>query len=259
MLQKLDLRRDPGTLRPMDEHAQRPPTRGQKEGAAPRRPVTVKKVRRKRVPRGVPGSSAAAQPRASIQNPAGAVVRRKVRKRGPARTAAAAVRATPRASEAQRPPPGLRPQDRPRGDLRADAPSYDVLAVVGRALRHMWQRVLPAMGQASIAGAGRVAQVVRLGGATVWRHREIIGAVSTRALWWGALALLAVVGQALLAGDATSPWIADALVWFCVGLAACTVVTVAARPRHLRIAGAALATGHGAFALLHHLTTTPPT
>jgi len=77
--------------------------------------------------------------------------------------------------------------------------------------------------------------------------------VSTRALWWSALALLVVVGRDLLGGT-VSAWSEAALTWSLVGLGACALVTLAARPRHLRLAAATLGVGHGAFALLSYVT-----
>ena len=133
--------------------------------------------------------------------------------------------------------------------------SYDLLSVLARVFADLRRVALPRIVQLATGASARVGRLARGLGHAVWHERARIGAVSTRVLWWAALVLLLLVGGDLLAGKAGGPWLDAAVAWFAAGAGACVLVTVAARPRHLRIAGAMLGAGHGAFALLSYLTT----
>lgn len=149
---------------------------------------------------------------------------------------------------------GPRPQSVPRG---APEPSYDLLAVLARIGSDLRRRVWPALARRVRESCVLAARGLRWLGGGVWHQREAIGAFSTRVLWWSALALLVLVGRDVL-GGAVSAWSGAALTWSLIGLGACALVTLAARPQHLRLAAAVLGVGHGAFALLSYVTTTPP-
>lgn len=86
-----------------------------------------------------------------------------------------------------------------------------------------------------------------------WTQRVTLVRVGHRLLWWTALALLVLVGRALL-GDGASPgaelWLDSTLAWFVLGLALACVVLITAPETRMRRAAFALAGSHGALALL---------
>lgn len=106
-------------------------------------------------------------------------------------------------------------------------------------------------GRGLLRGLLRLAEVTgRLTVATggfLWRHRVHLLALGARVLWWGALALLAYGGRALLAVDA--PLAAAALPLFILGVGLCLPLFFAHAAR-IRWAGLALGFGHAALAVL---------
>lgn len=86
-----------------------------------------------------------------------------------------------------------------------------------------------------------------------WTQRVTLVRVGHRLLWWTALALLMLVGLALL-GEGGSPGaelVQDSMLsWFVLGLAMAGVVLLTAPETRMRRAAFALAGSHGTLALL---------
>jgi hypothetical protein len=82
------------------------------------------------------------------------------------------------------------------------------------------------------------------------RHRVVIFRASHRMMWWSALAILLIVGQALLGGLESGLLTHEAHVYFAVGLGLCATVLFFAAERRLRLASFFLGTSHGAMALM---------
>lgn len=82
------------------------------------------------------------------------------------------------------------------------------------------------------------------------RHRMFLFRASHRAAWWIALAIMLIVGQALLGGLEAGALTDAAHVYFGVGLGLCAAVLFFAAERRLRVASFLLGTGHGAMALM---------
>lgn len=82
------------------------------------------------------------------------------------------------------------------------------------------------------------------------RHRLAVFRTTHRAMWWGALAVMFVVGRALLAGTEVGPVVDDAPAYFAAGLGLCLIVLIFAAERRMRLAAFMLGAGHGAFGLV---------
>ncbi|MFV8755197.1 hypothetical protein ACNOYE_32005 [Nannocystaceae bacterium ST9] len=147
------------------------------------------------------------------------------------------------------------------------------------AARDATVKLVQALGQLGAGSARRLASGLRAGGRWAWPHlrRAAIGSarasarasrdaarwcwtrrvalvrVGHRVLWWAALALLVLVGRALL-GEGRAPgdelWLSATLLWFGIGLAMASVVLLTAPETRMRRAAFALASSHGALALL---------
>ncbi|KIG17231.1 hypothetical protein DB30_03544 [Enhygromyxa salina] len=91
-----------------------------------------------------------------------------------------------------------------------------------------------------------------LGTATrwLWTQRSGVARVGHRGLWWGALAILVLVGRALLSADGDPELIEVATLWLGAGLAMSVLVLLGAPEKRMRVAAFALASGHGSLGLL---------
>ena len=69
-------------------------------------------------------------------------------------------------------------------------------------------------------------------------------------MWWAALVLMAITGQALLSGHEVGPVVDQAHLLFAAGLALCVFVLTFAAEQRLRVAALVLGGGHGAMAVL---------
>lgn len=84
----------------------------------------------------------------------------------------------------------------------------------------------------------------------LWTQRGGVVRLMHRGLWWGALAILLLVGRALLSTDGNPELVEAALLWFCAGLSMSVLVLVGAPETRMRVAAFALAGGHGSLAAL---------
>jgi hypothetical protein len=87
-------------------------------------------------------------------------------------------------------------------------------------------------------------------GRWTWSHKRGVAGVGHRLLWWGALAILVLVGRALLSADGDPELVGAALLWFGVGLSMSVLVLLGAPEKRMRLAAVALAGGHGSLAAL---------
>lgn len=94
-------------------------------------------------------------------------------------------------------------------------------------------------------------------GRWTWSHKRGVAGVGHRLLWWGALAILVLVGRALLAADGDPELVEAALLWFGVGLSMSVLVLLGAPEKRMRLAAVALAGGHGSLAALAWVVSTP--
>ena len=117
--------------------------------------------------------------------------------------------------------------------------------VVLPALRVVWRGLVWLVGRARpIVARGAAAC-----GRALWRHRGVVGAITVRALWVGALLLLVEGGRAVLQIEQPLDPIALRQT-FGVGLGLCSVTVLLAAHRRIRWAGVALGTAHGALVLV---------
>jgi hypothetical protein len=84
----------------------------------------------------------------------------------------------------------------------------------------------------------------------LWTHRGGVARLGHRGLWWAALAILILVGQALLSADGNPELVEVALLWFAAGLTMSVMVLIGAPETRMRVAAFALASGHGSLAAL---------
>lgn len=84
----------------------------------------------------------------------------------------------------------------------------------------------------------------------LWPRRGGLARIAHRGLWWGALAILIWVGQALLSADGNPELVEVALMWFAAGLTMSVMVLLGAPETRMRVAAFALASGHGSLAAL---------
>ena len=102
-------------------------------------------------------------------------------------------------------------------------------------------------------GGGLWWALSKLGGWT-WAHKRGVAGVGHRMLWWGALAILVLVGRALLSADGDPELVEAALLWFPLGLSMSVLVLLGAPEKRMRVAAVALAGGHGSLAALAWVT-----
>jgi hypothetical protein len=88
-----------------------------------------------------------------------------------------------------------------------------------------------------------------------WTHKRPLAQIGHRLLWWGALAILALVGRALLSADGDPELVGAALLWFAAGLSMSVLVLLGAADKRMRVAALALAGGLGSLAALAWIAT----
>lgn len=97
--------------------------------------------------------------------------------------------------------------------------------------------------------ARAVARGVSWTASAAWTHRARLNAIALRVAWWAALWLALTTASTIF--DVRSTLVVDdALQQLGLGLGLCWAVVVFSAARHLRWAGIALGTIHGALALL---------
>jgi hypothetical protein len=87
-------------------------------------------------------------------------------------------------------------------------------------------------------------------GGWLWTRKRGVAGLGHRLLWWAALAILVLVGQALLTADGDPELVGAALMWFAAGLSMSVLVLLGAPEKRMRLAAFALASGHGSLAAL---------
>lgn len=113
-------------------------------------------------------------------------------------------------------------------------------------MRSTWAFMAPHLGRAARGIHVALAWTASL----LIRHRLTLFRASHRAMWWGALAVMFVVGRGLLSGTEVGPIMDDAHLYFAGGLALCLIVLIFAAERRMRLAAFMLGAGHGAFGLV---------
>ncbi|NVB39217.1 hypothetical protein G6O69_15345 [Pseudenhygromyxa sp. WMMC2535] len=86
-----------------------------------------------------------------------------------------------------------------------------------------------------------------------WAHRSGLTRVGHRLMWWTALAILVLVGRALLGSGGDPELLASATFWFATGLAMSVLVLLGAPEARMRVGAFALAGGHGSLCMLAYL------
>lgn len=84
----------------------------------------------------------------------------------------------------------------------------------------------------------------------LWTRKRGVAGLGHRLLWWGALAILVLVGRAMLSADGDPELVGAALMWFASGLSMSVLVLLGAPEKRMRLAAFALASGHGSLAAL---------
>jgi hypothetical protein len=116
-------------------------------------------------------------------------------------------------------------------------------------LRWLLGRFFAAIGAATVGLLGGLVRGVTALSETVAeglvRHRAVLFGLLTRALWWGALALLLLGGRALVEIHGHAPIDQEALPAFAVGLGVCALLVLVAAQARLRWAALVLGFGHG--------------
>jgi len=110
---------------------------------------------------------------------------------------------------------------------------------LGPRLRDGALAVLGALGRGT-AGAARWS----------WERRSGLARVGQRGLWWLALAILVVVGRALLSADGDPELVELSVLYLSAGLSMSLLVMLSAPEARMRLAALALAGGHGSLAAL---------
>jgi hypothetical protein len=87
-------------------------------------------------------------------------------------------------------------------------------------------------------------------GRWTWSRKRPLTQIGHRLLWWAALAILVLVGQALLSADGDPELVGAALIWFAAGCSMSVLVLLGAVEKRMRVAALALASGHGSLAAL---------
>lgn len=166
-----------------------------------------------------------------------------------------------RRSRPEPPPPLVDPEvvaKVRRGTARAGRVVAEVSARVGgtawsvgsrgavRAASWLW----PRLKRGAVAAARALARALAWSAKWCWGERKGIARASHRVLWWGALAILVLVGRALLSSHDDPELLASATFWFASGLAMSVLVLLGAPETRMRIGAVALAGGHGAACVL---------
>jgi hypothetical protein len=84
----------------------------------------------------------------------------------------------------------------------------------------------------------------------LWTQRSGLTRIGHRGLWWGALAILLLVGRALLSADGDPELVEVATLWLGAGLSMSVLVLLGAPEPRMRVAAFALASGHGSLGVL---------
>ena len=84
----------------------------------------------------------------------------------------------------------------------------------------------------------------------LWTQRRVLARIGHRGLWWGALAILVIVGRALLSAEGDPELVGLALTYLAAGLSMSVLVLLSAPETRMRVAAFALASGHGSLAAL---------
>jgi len=119
------------------------------------------------------------------------------------------------------------------------------------AAKWTWPR-LRRLGGACARGCWRATLAI---GRWTWSHKRPLASVGHRLLWWGALAILVLVGRALLSADGDPELVGAALLWFAAGWSMSVLVLLGASEKRMRVAALALAGGHGSLAALAWIAT----
>jgi hypothetical protein len=106
---------------------------------------------------------------------------------------------------------------------------------------------------AGAVGRGSWRALSRLGTWT-WAHKRGVAGLGHRLMWWAALAILVLVGRALLSAEGDPELVGAALIWFSLGLSMSVLVLLGAPEKRMRMAAVALAGGHGSLAALAWIT-----
>lgn len=114
------------------------------------------------------------------------------------------------------------------------------------AARWTWPR-LRRLALACARGSWRASSAL---GRWTWSSKRSLAQVGQRLLWWGALAILVLVGRALLSADGDPELVGAALIWFAIGCSMSVLVLLGAADKRMRVAALALASGHGSLAAL---------
>ena len=117
---------------------------------------------------------------------------------------------------------------------------------VVRAARWLGPRLVR-LGAALARGLGAAVAALARG---LWDRRGGLARIGHRGLWWGALAILVLVGRALLSADGDPELVEAAVLWFGAGLSMSVLVLLGAPEKRMRLAAFALAGGHGSLAAL---------
>jgi len=97
-----------------------------------------------------------------------------------------------------------------------------------------------------VAALGTLLVATRRGlGALFTQHRTVLFGLFTRLMWWGALALLLLGGQALVEIHGRAPLDQQALPAFAAGLGLCALLVMIAAQARLRWAALVLGFSHG--------------
>ncbi|PRQ01064.1 hypothetical protein ENSA5_27460 [Enhygromyxa salina] len=112
--------------------------------------------------------------------------------------------------------------------------------------RWLW----PRLARATVISAAALGRALSSSGAWLWTRRSGVARIGHRGLWWGALAILVLVGRALLSAEGDPELVEVALLWFGAGLSMSVLVLVSAPETRMRVAAFALASGHASLAAL---------
>lgn len=113
-------------------------------------------------------------------------------------------------------------------------------------IRELW----PRLRDASVFLAGGFARVLGFIVGGLWNQRRVVARIGHRGLWWGALAILVIVGRALLSAEGDPEMVELALTYLAAGLSMSVLVLLSAPETRMRVAAFALASGHGSLAAL---------
>jgi hypothetical protein len=110
----------------------------------------------------------------------------------------------------------------------------------------LWPRV----SKLAVWSAGASWRGLGIAARWLWSQRKGLMRLGHRGLWWGALAILLLVGRALLSADGDPELVEVATLWLGAGLSMSVLVLLGAPEPRMRVAAFALAGGHGSLALL---------